>query len=283
MGLDLDARRFDESKGTRKDQGGSADAEARRRAMIAAVDAREKKYKSQTKTIKHVTKSTLLKQQQQQDVNNFTEEQLQPQTEASRQAMEAAKQGEAILAAEMGYNPYEVIKKTAGQARTATTATQHGAIQAPASSGSSNTATLPAVAPPANPTSEAIDSDDERTAGYSVEFEEALAEVVAFGDKEAARNGLKIARTLVKNATTKGQQADETKAEKFRKVRLANAKIKAAIVDVPGNLQLLMAVGFQLTEDSETNESVLVFPPFCSGPVWLPQALRSMEKREKAL
>lgn len=277
--IHLEARRF-ESKPLAKPSV-SADAETRRRAMIAAAEAREKKHKSQTKTIKHVTKSTLLKQQQQEQQAPLTEEQLRPQTEASRQAIEAAKRGEADLTAALGYNPYEVVKKTAGQARSATTATQHGSIQAAPGSGNANASggAIPAVAPPANPTS-ALDD----VAELPTDFREALAEVVAFGDAEAAKNGLKIARTLAKNATTKGQQTgDAEKAEKFRKVRLANPKIRAAIVDVPGNLHMLLAIGFQLTEDAATNESLLVFPPFHNGPDWLPRALRAMEDREQAL
>jgi len=170
-----------------------------------------------------------------------------------------------------------VIKKTAGQARSATTASQHGSIQA--SPGSGNGGSIPVVAPPTNPTRAADDS-----VKLPSEFREALTEVAAFGDAEAAKSGLKIARTLVKNATTKGQQTDdEAKAEKFRKVRLANPKIQAAVVDLPGNLHLLLAVGFQLTEDAATNESLLVFPPFHTGPSWLPQALKAIEDTERTL
>lgn len=271
----------------KKGVGLSADAEARRKNVIAAAEAREKKHKRQTKsTVKYVTKSTL-KKQEEKHVNNFTSEELQPQTEASRQAAAAAKQGEANLAAELGYNPYEAVKKTAGQARTATTTTQHGEINAPGGSNSnSNSAgsSIPAVAPPANPTSaapaEIIDHE------LPLEFEEALVTIISCQDKDAARTGLKIARTLIVNATTKGQQqqfAATGEDAKFRKVRLANKKIKKAIVDVPGNIQLMMSVGFQLIQEDSSDESLLVFPPFDNGPAWLPTALRKMEQQEKAL
>jgi len=286
--VDLEARRFDQTTiAPSSSGGGSADAEARRRAMIAAAEAREKKHKSQNKTIKHVTKSTLLKQQQQQQ-QNIDHDQA-PQTEASRRAAAAAKQGEADLAAELGYNPYEAIKKTAGQARSATTTTQHGAITAPGGSGSSapaSPASIPAVASPSNPTTAATEEGETMIPddpNFPLnEFEEALATVASASDKPAAKNGLKIARKLIINATTKGQQANDEAAEKFRRVRLANPKIKAAIVDVPGNLSLMLSVGFELhPDDANPEESLLVFPPFCRGPTWLTRSLEAMDKVEQ--
>merc|ERR1712037_701086 len=107
---------------------------------------------------------------------------------------------------------------------------------------------IPVVAPPSNPTSAAV----ERGHPVPLEFEEALVTIVSNGDVDASRTGLKIARTLIVNATTKGQQkGDEEAAAKFRKVRLANAKIQKAIVDVPGNVQLMLSVGSQLVECDE--------------------------------
>merc|ERR1712194_476078 len=116
-------------------------------------------------------------------------------------------------------------------------------------------------APPSNPTSAVAPEFEE----YHVpeEFEEALVTVISSQDSAAAKTGLKIARTLIVNATTKGQQQDEEACAKFRKVRLANAKIKKALVDVPGNIQLMLSVGFQLVEasgDDNNQESLLMFP-----------------------
>mmetsp|Transcript_6789 Transcript_6789/g.16551 ORF Transcript_6789/g.16551 Transcript_6789/m.16551 type:complete len:398 (+) Transcript_6789:117-1310(+) len=265
--LHLEARRFD-ARTAAATSGGSADAEARRRAVIAAADAREKKHKSQTKTIKHVTKSTLLKQQQ------LQEHAIDPQSEASRKAAQAAKQGEADLAAELGYNPYEAVKKTAGQARAATTTTQHGAIAAQGG----GTASIPTVAPPKNPTT----AFEDPRFPYA-EFEEALATIASSDKQAAAKSGLKISKKLVANATTKGQQPGEA-GEKFRRVRLANPKIKAAIVDVPGNLPLMLSVGFELhPDDANPDESLLVFPPAFQGPTWIAAALKAMEETEKDL
>jgi len=281
--IHLEARRFEQSSA--RGGGGSADAEARRRAMIAAAEAREKKHKRQTKTIKYVTKSTLLKQQQQQQ-QQLPNASVEPQSEASRRAAVAAKQGEAHLAAELGYNPYEPSKKTAGQARATTITTQHGAITAPgggSGGGASDFAALPVVAPPRNATTAEHDDNDDDGIGDPRfhDFEVALAMVASSSDSAAAKSGLKIARTLIKNATTKGQQSGGADAEKFRRVRLANPKIRAAIVDVPGNLDLMLSVGFVLqTDDSNADESLLVFPPADRGPKWLSRALKAMEETE---
>mmetsp|Transcript_33564 Transcript_33564/g.37690 ORF Transcript_33564/g.37690 Transcript_33564/m.37690 type:complete len:442 (-) Transcript_33564:339-1664(-) len=293
--IHLEARRFQEStkKAAASTGGsGSADAEARRKAMIEAAVAREKAHNKKTKKIKYVTKSTTLLNKQQlaeQAANNtgntFTENELQPQTEASRQAAAAAKRDEQQLANELGYNPYATNKSTAGQARSATVTTQHGEVNANAGDGRS----IPVVTPPSNPTSAVAPEFEE----YPVpeEFEEALVTVISNSDSEASKTGLKIARTLIVNATTKGQQEDEEAGAKFRKVRLANAKIKKALVDVPGNIQLMLSVGFQLVESSD--DSLLMFPSpsptllnIYDGyqqPVWLPTALRKMEQQEKLL
>jgi len=285
----MEARRFDQKTATPSTGGGSADAEGRRRAVIAAAEAREKKHKKQNKPYKSVTKSTYLKQQQQQQHTQHQNAEAalaKPQTEASRKAAEAAKRSEADHAAELGYNPYESIKKTAGQARVATATTQHGAIVAPGGGG--GPPALPVVAPPRNPTTAAgndygsdNDNDDPRFPRH--EFDEALATVLSSADKGAAKSGLKITMKLVANATTKGQQPGND-AEKFRRVRLANPKISRAVVDVPGNLQLLLSVGFELhPDDSNPDESLLVFPPGCRGPSWLPSALQQMADAEQRL
>jgi len=294
--IHLEARRFQEStkKAAASTGGsGSADAEARRKAMIEAAVAREKAHNKKTKKIKYVTKSTTLLNKQQlaeQAANNtgntFTENELQPQTEASRQAAAAAKRDEQQLANELGYNPYETNKSTAGQARSATVTTQHGEIST-TGGGGDTTSLIPVVAPPTNPTS-AVQLEE-----YPLpeEFEEALVTVISNSDTAASKTGLKIARTLIVNATTKGQQEDEEAGAKFRKVRLANAKIKKALVDVPGNIQLMLSVGFQLVESSD--DSLLMFPSpsptllnIYDGyqePAWLPTALRKMEQQEKIL
>ena len=255
----------------------SADAEARRQTMIAAAEARDKAHKSKTKTIKHVTKTTLdrEKQKQEEAAKQQQQQSQEPLSDASRQAAAAAKQDEAALANQLGYNPYETSKSTAGQARNATTTVQHGNINA-ASAGDH----LPSVSPPKEAAQQ--ESDNDAMAALPNDAEEALVTVLSSNNTSA----ISILRKLIINATTKGQQQESLAAQddndpsaKFRKVRLSNPKIKAAVVDVPGALDWMMVVGFQLVEDEATQESCLVFPPPpYEEPEWLQSALKRMEQ-----
>ena len=274
----LEARRFHGPKtSSSADAGGrsgssvsrSADAEARRKAMVAAAEARDKAHKAKSKPLKHVTKTTLKMQQQNQEQNgpSGSEASDVPLSEASRIAAARAKDDEAQLTAQLGYNPFEAAKSTAGQARNATTTVQHGSI-----SSSSARDHLPTVASPQDPTSPA---DDDEEVDVASEFEEALTILASTPDQAAAKNSLTIIRKLIVNATTKGQQEGEEGA-KFRKVRLANAKIKAAIVDVSGAIDVMLAIGFSL-EETEDGESCLLFPSDYGGPEWLPAALKKLE------
>jgi hypothetical protein len=83
-----------------------------------------------------------------------------------------------------------------------------------------------------------------------------------------------ILKKLLLNATTKGQTPGED-AAKFPKVRSANPKIKAAIVNVQGAVELLLSTGFELEE--QEGESVLIYPADCPGPDWLEAALQQLE------
>eukprot|EP00980_Cylindrotheca_fusiformis_P004720 scaffold1004_cov105-Cylindrotheca_fusiformis.AAC.3 len=258
----------------------SADAEARRKAVIAAAEAREKKHKTQSKPMKQVTKSTLAKERQQQQellaANNTNSLETEiPISEASRKAALAAKQSEAQVAAQLGYNPYETSRATAGQARNATTTVQHGALSS-YSPDQQDELPFPNVAPPRNATEE--DGDEDDTFGGpppSEEFQHAFATVLSDADKDKVRSSLTIMTKLLINATTKQDEA------KFRKVRLANAKIKSAIVDMEGAIDLMMSCGFVLQE--QDGESVLIYPEkeVYKVPEWIPAAIRQMEKAQK--
>merc|ERR1712070_85018 len=203
------------------------------------------------------------------------------------------KRSEAKTAAELGYNPYEANYVTAGQARTATVATTHGNIQAqPRDSGSGGRAqsqpsstTIPVVRPPADPTSQSSATASKLVPMANTapppdgSFLFAYETAVTMNEHEKVVASFSILRKLLVNATTKGQQPGEDSA-KFRRVRLANAKIKAAIVDTEGAIDIMLSAGFHLAE--EDGESVLVFPMGDNGPDWLPTALERMEKYEKS-
>mmetsp|Transcript_23570 Transcript_23570/g.44830 ORF Transcript_23570/g.44830 Transcript_23570/m.44830 type:complete len:403 (-) Transcript_23570:2087-3295(-) len=256
----------------------SAEAYARKQAMIAAAEKREKAANARMKPIPKVSKSDLPALRSTADRHREEAERLarlaeqdQNYSEASIKAAAAAKEQEAKLAAELGYNPYETSRATAGQARNATVAVTHGTMQA---GGDASQATpIPVTAPPPELPAAA---DEEAESPVSSDFAHAYETCVTSNvNSEAVKSSFAILVKLIKNAITKGQQPDEATAQKFRKVRLANAKIKTAIVDVEGALDLMMSVGFQLTE--EDGESVLSFPSGFAGENWLPKGLKMME------
>jgi len=276
--IHIEIRRIDRE--LKKQHKTSADVDHRRQAVIAAAEAREKAHKAKSKPLKHITKTTLAKQQQQQQQlqeGNLSGEDLnsevsnEPLTVEAQKAAALAKQGEAQLAAQLGYNPYETARSTAGQARTATTVATHGTITAPNHAGE-NLPTLPTVDPPreaAIPEEESFTEVD-----FPAEYTDAYAIMVSSNEASTVKSSCAIMRKLLINATTKGQTPGDD-AAKFRKVRLANKKIKAAIVDVPGAVELMLSTGFYVAE--QDGESVLIFPADFPGPDWLPAALKHLE------
>lgn len=273
----------------------SADAFARKQAVIAAAEAREKAHKAKSKPVSMGEKKLPVilsaAEKRQQELERERDAQLKqqeaPKTEEARRAMEAAKKNERELASQLGYNPYETNKSTAGQARNATVTVQQGAIGGGDTTGRAEPQFIPTVRPPSDTAAQAKDSENQATEDAKIltkcpEFYDTYTAVVTGNaNNDAVLKSFSIMRTLVKNATTKGQNTDngEEAAAKFRRVRLSNAKIKAAIVDVAGALELMMLFGFQLVE--EGSESFLIFPLGTTGPEFLPAAMRQMERYEK--
>ncbi|EEC47490.1 predicted protein [Phaeodactylum tricornutum CCAP 1055/1] len=256
----------------------SADSYARKQAVIAAAETREKAAKQKYKPIpKTKNLPTLLSAAERQQIE---EDRLAraaahhlgdaPQTEAAKAAAAAAKEEERKLAVTLGYNPYEPNRTTAGQARHATVATKHGSIKS-----SSQENGIPSVAPPKDAVMPEVDDTD----ACSDEFEAAFELTVTTNSHDIIVNSFGILRKLMINATTKGQQEGEESA-KFLRVRLGNPKIKATVLDVEGALDLMRTVGFEWLE--EGGDSFLVFPKGCQGPLWLPSALRKMERYESS-
>lgn len=261
---------------------GSAEAELRRQAVIAAAEKRDKANKAKQKPMKQVTKTTLEKErlkklEAQGSSVDYDDE---PKSEDAKKAAAAAKQDEAQLAAQLGYNPYEPARSTAGQARNATTAVQHGAM-------SSDTAGdhLPSVVPPTEPATAAVEKnsnrgvqgDDEDLEELPAEIEDAFTALVTTNENpETVKSACTIIKKLVVNATTKGQKPGDD-AAKFRKVRLGNPKIQAAIVEVQGAVEFLIATGFSLEE--QDGESHLIYPADCPGPDWLPIAMKHLDRQ----
>ena len=297
--LIFDVRRIDPIQSVRGGWAGknpsssSADAYAKRQAVIAAAEARDKAHKKKTKPIPKraggvgMGERVKIEAQREEIARRNAAEGIGSDglSEEARRAISAAKRGEAQHASELGYNPYQASKASAGQARTATTVAAHGELSAGASGSAAPPAAVAAgpgtVTPPSAPTSatEEVSVDSKAVSGGFIapEFHEAFEAVVCHtSDDRRSIQSLTIMRKIIVNATTK-------EGEKFRRVRLSNPKIKSAIVDTHGSLDLMMSVGFILNENGEDGETYLVLPPGEGGPSWLPDALKRMESYSDAV
>lgn len=263
--LQFKIRRLESSLLT-NDRGGSADVLHRKQAMIAAAEAREAKNKAYVKPLPKSSTETnkFLRPVQEVKVNEFAES----NNAQTKQAVEAIKAVEKSDAENLGYNPYESRAMTGGQARVATVAMTAGEINAD-------------NAPSKLKGDTGASSFAESTIEVPIEFDYAFsAMVTSSSDQTITQKSLSTMRKLIINATTKGQ-ADGEESAKFRRVRLTNPKIKEVIIDVQGALELMMAVGFVLSENEEDGETYLVYPMDVGVPDWLSGGLDRMEKYER--
>jgi len=253
----------------------SADAYARKQAAIAAAEAREKKHKAKQKPIpKTEKKYDGLRPEQ-----KIYEHTQTIDSSVTRRAVAEVKKAEQDDTAKLGYNPYEAKNMTSGQARTAQVAMTAGEIDANnaptkiSGEGTAGASSHPGeVSKPKDPTN---------NTQLSPEFEHAFSTLVTSNsDNAAVLKSLGIMRKLIKNAVTKGQTGDDATSSKFRRVRLSNPKIKEAITDQSGALELMFSVGFVISENEEDGETYLVFPPGDKGSSWVDSALSAMESYE---
>lgn len=271
-----------------------ADADARRQAVIAAAEQRDSKNKAKRKPIpkrKGGKSVAELTPEDMERINLQKEENIRrnavnmadkPLSEEAKKAVQAAKQDEANHANQLGYNPYEVRKVTAGQASTASVAMTHGTIKAGnQNEGASNTspsapvAALPTIRPP----SEAVAPVEEKKSIKKINdaFDEAFTAVLTTNANDKIPKSFRIMRKLIVNATT--SPADDPK----RQVRISdpNKLIQSSIIDMNGALELMMSVGF--LPDEMDGKTFLVYDESVNGgtPTWLMDALEQMEKYEK--
>ncbi|KAL7486782.1 hypothetical protein ACHAW6_012383 [Cyclotella cf. meneghiniana] len=266
---------------------GSVDALHRKQAVIAAAEAREAKNKALWNKSSSSTKETdrgkppPTRTDANADVDASSESPPCDNAETLR-AIEAIKAAEKNDAETLGYNPYEARAMTSGQARNATVVMTRGemnADKAPVKLRGEGTAAPGAVRAPRDLTAIVV----------PVEFENAFSVLVtSCPDGGAVRRSLATMRKLIYNAVTKGQRGlkddkEEETAAKFRRVRLSNPKIKEAVTDMHGALEVMMAVGFVLSENEADGETYLVFPPGEEVADWIEVALRQMEEYELAL
>lgn len=255
----------------------TAEAYARKQAMVAAAESREKKFKQATKPVKtgFVPKSTTGNASSTGEYETTDINHQKPLSEASKNAMQLAKEKEMETAMQLGYNPYEVNTLTAGQARNAVATTSYGTLQnhssTPTTNPSTVAATIPSVSTPHDPGQQLLQVHQ----SPPPEFEHAFETMITANDNDnnKIRHGMSVLVKLITNATTKTDA-------KFRKIRLENPKIKESIIDLHGALEIMLLVGFQLTTDAENeNESVLVYnkPEECVKLSWVSTAIEQME------
>jgi hypothetical protein len=253
----------------------SADAYARKQAVIAAAEKREQLHKQKTKPIAPI------KKQQQTDLPKLlsTAEKRQLEYERQQQQSSTSEETQEILKQQaklqeqsniqnLGFNPYETRKVSAGQARNAVTVSTHGEINATAAAATNGSTTNPI--PPTHA------SQQQPQPSTSEEFKHAFEIFVTSASSSSSSSAdagvhpsVAILKKLIVNATTKDE-------DKFRKVRLANPKIQQSVTNVPGAVELLLSVGFVLLHEEETDESVLQFIP--PAPAWIPTAIAQLEQ-----
>ena len=271
--LQFDIRRIESSVlsggGTTgsKSKGGrvSADSYARKQAVIAAAEARDAKHKAKQKPIPKLTEKKMDGLRPEQKIYDHTHTNNSEETRRAVAAIKKAEQNDAQI--------YQAKNMTSAQARTATVAVTAGDINAENAPSKMTEATPGRVNKPTDPTS--------KIQPLGPEFEHAFSTLVTSNsDHTAVLKSLSIMRKLINNAVTKGQQGDDETSSKFRRVRLSNPRIKEAIADLLGALDLMMSVGFVISENDEDCETYLVFPPGERGPSWLDSALTAMESYE---
>jgi hypothetical protein len=252
------------SSAARPVSGRSAADDVRRQAVIAAAEKRNQKNKSKptskSKKDLPVILSTKEYRQREEEMRNKKVSGADPPlSEEAQRAIALAKKGEMADAANLGYNPYETARMTAGQAKVATNVALHGAMENSTRDGHAAPPPAPAPEPPTmTPTF------------VSEPFETTLTSLLSGNAPTTARKSIGIMNKLISNAVTKGSTDD-----KFLRVRLSNAKIKAALVDVQFAVDLMLLFGFVLYEEGE--ETFLVYQEH-EAPHWTLEGLKRLEK-----
>lgn len=274
--LQFEVRRVETPSLSSNTDGLRADAYARKQAMIAAAEARDKQNKFTKKPVrsgKELTseqKQKIAQQREQNALRNAEQMCNAPMSAAAQKAVDAAKQNETKRIEELGYNPYESSRSTGKQGAAAAVATTHGSIKHQDEETSNHLKERHQ-----NHKSLSIDQD------INPDFDRAYSSLVLTNkNDECLAKSIRIIRKLIVNATTEG-----ITDEKKRKVRISNANklIQEAINDMNGALDVMMSVGFVITENEEDSETYLVYPPGDVGPDWLQKALDRLEKYERQL
>lgn len=258
-----------------------ADDYAKRQAVIAAAEARDKSNKLKSKPIarfkggkavKELTDAEKRKIEEQREElarkNALEMSDKGPQSEEARMAVLAAKGLEQDHMEQLGYNPYESSKATAGQAATATVSMNHGTFDAGKSASSTGQTNVTE-----NKKGVKSGSKSNDTSPIPESFDGSFTIVVTTNQEEKVKKSLRIMRKLIQNASS-----DENK----RQIRITNPNkhIEAAIIDMNGALELMMSVGFMIIENEEEGETYLVYSAADEVSSWIGMAMQKMEEYE---
>ncbi|GFH47726.1 hypothetical protein CTEN210_04201 [Chaetoceros tenuissimus] len=279
--LEFEIRRI-ELKHQNSVGGGRADAEAKRQAVIAAAEARDKSNKIKKKPIskaRDLTAEQKKKIEEQREAlakKNETYMSNTPLSAEAQKAVELAKKDEQKHVEKLGYNPYETMKGTGTQASTAVTNINHGSIQSSkAESMKSSSSNGPSTGAKTAPSS----SSAFQQQSIHPEFDDAFTAIITTQtDQASIQKSLRIMRKLIHNAIQPNQSLDK------KKVRISNPNkhIDAAINQMHGAVDIMMSVGFVLLDHEEDGETYLMFTSD-EAEGWVHKALEQMEAYENTL
>lgn len=278
--LQFEVRRLESTMPTPITDSLRADEYAKKQAIIAAAEARDKKNKMNrmpSKSGKELTLEQKNKIAEQREINarkNAEQMFKAPISDVSKKAVEAAKQEESKHAQKLGYNPYESVRATGQQGVVASIVSTHGTL---------STHEIEDIHESKNKkeskkVNEYIANEQ---CPIAPEFDNAFSTLVLTNNHdEKLAKSLRIIRKLILNATTDGRTD-----EKKRMIRISNANtlIQEAILDMEGALDLMMCVGFDITENEDDSETYLVYPPGETDPSWLRAALDRLEDYEQTI
>jgi hypothetical protein len=237
----------------------NAEREARRAQQLASVEQRENKWDKKIAQGKQSTYRREKAEAEREANSNGNEEKEQTAEQIARvQSMgEEARRYEAANVAQLGYNPYEVVKSGADASRNAVSNIKNGTagnFDSPAAAprgghedfGSGRLggpSGQPMAAPGVvQPPTTAVESEDERQLREAMALSmlevgpsPALEQAVSLLQQQGADKATAAAKILSKLL---GNVVANPSEEKYHKVRLSNNAIKAKLVAVPGAVEV---------------------------------------------
>ncbi|GMI50985.1 hypothetical protein ScalyP_jg8016 [Parmales sp. scaly parma] len=213
----------------------SATAEMRKKQMVAAAEQRQSSLNKnfKTKTGPKQGMGSVARVNTNLTVNHLTGAEF---GEETKRAVEKIKQKERASAKELGYNPYDTVKKSTGS----------GAMQMQMPMQTQN--------------------EDDKLDDFAQSVLDSLA-VLRAGDVES-KTAISTIAKLLENATSneKGQREG---GDKFLNIKVDNEAIQKRVLRVEGAAEFLLVCGFVLG-DNEHGETVMTFPrPLNSEQDWI--------------